>query len=161
MKILFSDKTGTLTKNEMILQQCSINGKKYTIQNFGVQEENSSNVIRLPQYDHHMLKFFETLATCHTVQVHAKSEHDENTKDDGVVERTFEIIESSSSLVDIEEDKRNEETRQNTKQNEVSMPDNLIDNLPISVERKIQKIPLISFDNKIFLNLWFTFFSST
>lgn len=119
----------------MILQQCSINGKKYTIQNFGVQEEDSSNVIRLPQYDRHMLTFFETLATCHTVQV-AKLEQNESVKDDEVVEKSFEIIESASSLVDIEEDKRSEETRQNTKQNEVSVPENLLDNLPISVERK-------------------------
>lgn len=29
VNILFSDKTGTLTKNEMIFQQCSINGKNY------------------------------------------------------------------------------------------------------------------------------------
>lgn len=119
----------------MILQQCSINGKKYSIQNFGVQEEANSNVIRLPQYDRHMLAFFETLAICHTVQV-GKLEHDESTKDDEVAERTFEMIESSSSLVDIEEDRRNEETRNNTKQNEFSVPDNLLDNLPISVERK-------------------------
>lgn len=120
----------------MILQQCSINGKKYAIQNFGLREEDNSNVIRLPQYDRHMLTFFESLAICHTVQV-GRSEHDESIKDDEVVEKTFEIVESSSSLVDIEEDKRNEETRNNTKQNEVSVPDNLLDNLPIAVERKI------------------------
>lgn len=29
INILFSDKTGTLTKNEMVFQQCSINGRKY------------------------------------------------------------------------------------------------------------------------------------
>lgn len=133
----------------MILQQCSINGKKYTIQNFGVQEEDSANVIRLPQYDRQMLQFFETLATCHTVQVQAKSEHDDNIKGDEVVEGSFEIIESStSSLVDIEEDKRNEETRQNTKQNEVSVPDNLLDSLPISVERKAIHLFLFSHSTK-------------
>ena len=137
----------------MILQQCSINGKKYRIQNFGIQEESSSNVIRLPQYDRHMLTFFETLCTCHTVL--AKLEQNEIVKDDEEVERTFEVIESSSSsLVDIEEDKRSEETRQNTKQNEVCVPDNLLENLPVSVERK-QKSYKISFYNLKYLNACF------
>lgn len=121
----------------MILQRCSINGKKYSIENFGVQEEDSSNVIRLPQYDRNMLAFFETLATCHTVQVlKLEQNEDDGGKENGEeAEGSFEIIESPTSLVDIEEDNRNEETRQNTKQNEVSVPDNLIDSLPVSVER--------------------------
>lgn len=135
VKILFSDKTGTLTKNEMILQQCSINGKRYIIQNFGIQEEDSSNVIRLPQYDRYMLNFFETLSACHTVQV-AKLDQNASSKDGEQVENTFEVIEPSASLVDIEEDKRNEETLQNTKINENFVPNDLIDSLPIAVERK-------------------------
>lgn len=123
----------------MILQQCSINGKTYKIQNFGLREENSSSVMRLPQYDPYMRNFFQTLSTCHTVQV-AKLEKvpdDKDEKDDASsVESSFEVIESSNSLVEIEEDiKRKEETEQNTKQNEVCRPDSLFDNIP-AVQRK-------------------------
>lgn len=120
----------------MILQQCSINGKKYKIQHFGLREENSPSVMRLPQYDAYTRNFFQTLSTCHTVQV-AKLEKAPKT-DDGELEGSFEMVESSSSLVEIEEDvKRKEETEQNTKQNEVCLPENLInDNMP-TVQRKL------------------------
>lgn len=139
MKILFSDKTGTLTKNEMILQQCSINGKKYKIQNFGLREENSSFVMRLPQYDPNTRNFFQALSTCHTVQV-AKLDHNPDEEDTAALEGSFEIIESSEgSLVDIEEDtKRKRETIQNTRQNEVSRPTTLLDDFP-SVQSEFKK----------------------
>lgn len=138
VKILFSDKTGTLTKNEMTLQQCSINGKKYKIQNFGVQEEDCPNVIRLPQYDRYMLNFFQILSTCHTVQV-AKLDPitPESEQSDADIDRSFEIIDSNGSLIDIDEDARQkEETRQNTKANEVIVPENLLNEMPIYPERK-------------------------
>jgi phospholipid-translocating ATPase len=38
INILFSDKTGTLTKNEMIFKQCSINGKMYSQEGRGLKE---------------------------------------------------------------------------------------------------------------------------
>lgn len=140
MKILFSDKTGTLTKNEMILQQCSINGRKYRIQNFGVQEEHSSNVMRLPHYDRDLLTFFQTLSVCHTVQV-AKVEPNEKNKSESDAEsddmdKSFEMVDSIASLVDIEDVKRKKETRQNTKQNEMCVPDNILEGIPACVERK-------------------------
>lgn len=131
VKILFSDKTGTLTKNEMTLQQCSINGKKYTIQSFGLQEENSPNVIRLPQYDRYMLNFLQTLSVCHTVQVAKLDPPD----DDSDNEKSFEIVASNGSLIDIDEDaKQKEQTRQNTKANEIIVPENLLDEMPIQAE---------------------------
>lgn len=152
MKILFSDKTGTLTKNEMILQQCSINGRKYKIQNFGLREENSSSVIRLPQYDPHMRNFFQTLSTCHTVQV-AKVEKVPE-KDDGELEGSFEIVESSGSLVEIEEDvKRKHETEQNTKQNEVCLPDTPPDNMPTVQRKFFQSESFKNSKNKLFPSL--------
>lgn len=123
----------------MILQYCSINGKKYKIQNFGVKEENKPTVLRLPQYDRCMLNFFQTLSICHTVQV-AQLEQTETEGDEEEMEKSFEIIDSNESVVDIDDAKRKEETRQNTKQNEVCVPENLIDNLPISVERKFYPI---------------------
>lgn len=91
--------------------------------------------MKLPQYDPHMLNFFHALSVCHTVQVAKLDKIKIDSEAD--VEKSFEIIDSSGSLVDIEEEaKRKEETRQNTKQNEVCVPDNLIDNLPVAVESK-------------------------
>lgn len=147
VKILFSDKTGTLTKNEMILQQCSIHGKKYKIQNFGLREENCSYVMRLPQYDPYMRNFFQTLSICHTVQV-AKLEQNQEEDSAADLEASFDIIESSdSSLVDIDDndaaaaaaaaetERRKRETIQNTKQNEavIRRPTTLVDDFPAVV----------------------------
>lgn len=50
IKILFSDKTGTLTKNEMILQQCSVNGKVYTFTGSGIQESGKINAIKIHEF---------------------------------------------------------------------------------------------------------------
>lgn len=134
IKILFSDKTGTLTKNEMILQQCSINGIKYKISNYGIQEENRSNVIKLSNYNSDVLKFFQTLSVCHTVQV-AKAD---SKADDSQLEKTFEFIETNHSIVDVEEEIVIKATTQdNTKQNEVCVPDNILNNLPIGIESKL------------------------
>jgi phospholipid-translocating ATPase len=47
INILFSDKTGTLTKNEMIFQQCSINGKKYLQKGRGLQEEGRTYSLKI------------------------------------------------------------------------------------------------------------------
>lgn len=125
IKILFSDKTGTLTKNEMILKQCSINGTKYKISNIGIQEEDQPNVLQLPHYTSEMLNFFQTLSVCHTVQVG-------DAEDTADIEKSFEIVESNSSLADSDEDaKRKVETRYNTKRNEMSVPDNVLNNLPL------------------------------
>lgn len=123
VKLLFSDKTGTLTKNEMILQQCSINGKKYKILDGGIQEHDKSNVLKLQQYNREVLDFFQTLAVCHTVQVADKSSID---ADD--VESTYEIVDEAS-LVDFDqpdEMRRNLETRNNTIQNEINAEANLL-----------------------------------
>lgn len=125
IKILFSDKTGTLTKNEMILKQCSINGTKYKISNIGIQEDDQPNVLQLPHYTTEMLNFFQTLSVCHTVQVG-------DAEDTADIEKSFEIIESNPSLADSDEDaKRKVETRYNTKRNEISVPDNVLNNLPL------------------------------
>lgn len=143
----------------MILQQCSINGKKYKIQNFGLREENSSSVIRLPQYDPYMRNFFQTLSTCHTVQV-AKLEKVPD-KDDGKLESSFEIVESSASLVEIEEDvKRKQETEQNTKQNEVCLPTDLPpDNMP-TVQREFYNRNLLKMQQKLMIYFSRNIFSS-
>lgn len=50
VEILFSDKTGTLTKNVMIFQECSISGKKYTQKRTGLIEEGKELPINLPDF---------------------------------------------------------------------------------------------------------------
>lgn len=47
INILFSDKTGTLTKNIMVFQKCSINGKKYRQTGRGLQEEGKTYSLKL------------------------------------------------------------------------------------------------------------------
>lgn len=74
IKYLFSDKTGTLTKNEMILQQCSIRGRMYTMTESGIQEKHRINPIKIGEFREEQMAFFQTLATCHTVQVTGDAE---------------------------------------------------------------------------------------
>lgn len=47
--ILFSDKTGTLTKNVMIFKKCSINGKMYSKMGRGLQEDNRNYSLKLEE----------------------------------------------------------------------------------------------------------------
>jgi magnesium-transporting ATPase (P-type) len=47
INILFSDKTGTLTKNIMIFKKCSINGKMYYQQGRGLQEPNRNYSLKI------------------------------------------------------------------------------------------------------------------
>lgn len=47
INILFSDKTGTLTKNIMIFKKCSINGKMYLQQGRGLQEVNRNYSLKI------------------------------------------------------------------------------------------------------------------
>ncbi|UJR35768.1 hypothetical protein I4U23_028516 [Adineta vaga] len=68
VKYIFSDKTGTLTKNVMIFKQCTISGIMYGSGN--VAEFNSYELLK--NLEHHPSKghireFLTLLATCHTV----------------------------------------------------------------------------------------------
>lgn len=50
VEILFSDKTGTLTKNVMIFQECSIDGKKYVQKGTGLLEDGKQLPIKVPDF---------------------------------------------------------------------------------------------------------------
>uniref|UniRef100_A0A182IMC6 Phospholipid-transporting ATPase n=1 Tax=Anopheles atroparvus TaxID=41427 RepID=A0A182IMC6_ANOAO len=69
VSLLFSDKTGTLTKNVMIFQQCSINGRKYEQKGRRLQEGGRRYALKINELSNHVYNFFQALAVCHTVQV--------------------------------------------------------------------------------------------
>ncbi|CAF3403244.1 unnamed protein product [Rotaria socialis] len=68
VKYIFSDKTGTLTKNEMIFKQCSIGGIMYGSGN--ISEFNGYELLKnLHEHStcNEIREFLTLLATCHTV----------------------------------------------------------------------------------------------
>ncbi|KRK06443.1 phospholipid-transporting ATPase IF isoform X1 [Drosophila yakuba] len=91
INILFSDKTGTLTKNEMNFQQCSINGSKFHFKKTRLEDEETKALLDINRFNVSLLLhpitsmpflnvtndilqasqrvFFQALSICHTVQV--------------------------------------------------------------------------------------------
>ncbi|KAM3958482.1 phospholipid-transporting ATPase IF [Aphomia sociella] len=67
VEVLFSDKTGTLTKNQMVFKACSIRGIVYEERDSILYDVETSEVANVSQTD---VKFFFTiLALCHCVQI--------------------------------------------------------------------------------------------
>ncbi|XP_059051431.1 phospholipid-transporting ATPase IF [Achroia grisella] len=67
VEVLFSDKTGTLTKNQMIFKACSIRGHIYEERQSVLYDMETSDEANVAQTD---IKFFLTiLALCHCVQI--------------------------------------------------------------------------------------------
>nr|AAM29376.1 LP01827p [Drosophila melanogaster] len=69
INILFSDKTGTLTKNEMNFQQCSINGNKFLFKKTRLEDEETKALLDINKFSANQRVFFQALSICHTVQV--------------------------------------------------------------------------------------------
>uniref|UniRef100_A0A8C4XM57 Phospholipid-transporting ATPase n=1 Tax=Falco tinnunculus TaxID=100819 RepID=A0A8C4XM57_FALTI len=71
VEYVFTDKTGTLTENEMQFRECSINGIKYQEVNGKLTPEGFSE--DSPDGNRHNLEelFLKAVCLCHTVQVNA------------------------------------------------------------------------------------------
>ncbi|XP_033847975.1 phospholipid-transporting ATPase IF [Periophthalmus magnuspinnatus] len=72
IEYVFTDKTGTLTENEMQFRECSINGTKYREVNGklvpeGLTEDSPDD--SAPQMVGEELLFLKAVALCHTVQI--------------------------------------------------------------------------------------------
>lgn len=90
IQYVMSDKTGTLTENQMVFRRCSIEGKDYGSsgstpvpptqglrpQKDRVLETVLSSVVADPSMDNPMFAFFITMAICNTVVVNAKPHED-------------------------------------------------------------------------------------
>lgn len=83
---IFSDKTGTLTANEMVFARCFINGQdlgdfraKSALQDGIINTKDILSKTSHPMHDAVHL-FFTCLATCHAVQVEAVEESDPSGK---------------------------------------------------------------------------------
>ncbi|KAL6054164.1 Phospholipid-transporting ATPase [Balamuthia mandrillaris] len=120
IEFIFSDKTGTLTSNEMFFKCCSINGKSYGIapqdseidpssdteRNMeGIEPSDEAYIFRDPKLledidsdSSDMIRmFFKLLALCHSVIIANSSDDDvcENAEDDEVARRTI-VYQASS-----------------------------------------------------------------
>ncbi|KAH8303980.1 hypothetical protein KR044_012568 [Drosophila immigrans] len=69
INILFSDKTGTLTKNQMIFLKCFTGGRNYDIQNTQLFCPSTEERFELNTMEPEVMDFFEALALCHTVDI--------------------------------------------------------------------------------------------
>ncbi|XP_078379696.1 phospholipid-transporting ATPase IF-like isoform X2 [Oculina patagonica] len=70
IEYVFTDKTGTLTENDMQFRECSINGLKYVELNsqLFVADQTDGPCVSIQNVSSEVMQFFLTLSLCHTVQ---------------------------------------------------------------------------------------------
>ncbi|KAH8287613.1 hypothetical protein KR054_010753 [Drosophila jambulina] len=69
VNILFSDKTGTLTKNLMKFVNCYVSGRNFRLQKTQLLCQDTGEQLELGKLDAEASVFFEALTVCHTVEV--------------------------------------------------------------------------------------------
>ncbi|KAH8304501.1 hypothetical protein KR059_011394 [Drosophila kikkawai] len=69
VNILFSDKTGTLTKNLMKFVNCYVSGQSFQLQKTQLLCQDTGEQLELGKLDAEASIFFEALSVCHTVEV--------------------------------------------------------------------------------------------
>ncbi|XP_020805217.1 probable phospholipid-transporting ATPase IF [Drosophila serrata] len=69
VNILFSDKTGTLTKNLMKFVNCYVSGRNFRLQKTQLVCQDTGEQLELGKLDAEASVFFEALTVCHTVEV--------------------------------------------------------------------------------------------
>ncbi|SPP88766.1 probable phospholipid-transporting ATPase IF [Drosophila guanche] len=74
VNILFSDKTGTLTKNLMNFLKCYVDGRDYHLQGAQLYSPATDEKLELATLETQASKFFEALTICHTVELQAAGE---------------------------------------------------------------------------------------
>ena len=92
---VLSDKTGTLTENEMNFKACSINGVVFRKENKLLVREDGKEV--LPHHDPGVYQFFLALSLCHTVEAKVQKSYSSPTSESTLSPGHLDINYTASS----------------------------------------------------------------
>jgi len=101
IEYLFSDKTGTLTENDMQFRNCSVNGVKFVDMNDKLLKDGASDSKVKNELTSEIKEFLLALALCHTVQADAMPPQPSgNDETDGAQEPAVTVYEYQASSPD-------------------------------------------------------------